>query len=393
MQLKKKIESAKQKELETIKEDRQRIDLKPNQSYQDTEFGVTYGLFGSLLLFPEPIYPEQHKAYLKVRYNPLLDAGVGNAVWTEPLTKVECSLSTQANNVIRDAPLHLALFGYLDICTKISKDKGFYLNNRVCVRCPYTNLQLYNPNNPNQGYVICSEYFMRGLMPDGSSYIPLLMRDKWYPHILHQETIVEAIASSGPFVIRDQMPKSIDITVGYKFGFRLGGNLLHPKQVSDPCKRGTHALPAPGGGDILRGIQVSDPQKIGFQFHKWDLRRGMLSASSLKRMLQDPIDDEPIKFPLQEGHGDPVPVGRTLEERCSGTLYELLQEQDTPPPLKKPRTEEDSSEEEEENTQLRLFQELQRQRELQQQLKRGLRGVVTEMVKSHRHLALDPFLK
>lgn len=389
------IQEQRTKEIETIKKTRNLIKLTSQTDYQDKNLGITYGLYGKLILSPEPVFPEQHKVYQKVRYNPLLDQGVGNAIWTESMTKDTCRLNQQVKNVITDAPLYLALFGYVDICTKLSGDKSFYLSNRVCIKTPYTNPQLYNPTDPSQGYVIISENFMRGLMPSGDDYIPLYMRDRWIPYILHQENIIEAIASSGPFVIRDQITKSIDVSIGYKFGFRIGGNLLNPKQVSDPCKQPTHPLPAPGGGDILRTVQVSHPEKIGFQFHNWDLRRGMLSSSSIRRMLQDSTTDEPIEFPLKDWAGDPVPVGRTLEERCAGTLYDLLQDQATPPPLKKPRREESGSETEEEteNTKLQLIQELQRQREFQQQLKRGFRGLVEEMVKSHRQLALDPFLK
>lgn len=375
---------------------KQLLNLNRPTDQQDKMFEMTYGLYGMLLLNPDPIFPEEEKAYLKVRYNHLLDAGIGNVIWTEPLTKETCELNTQAYYVIRDAPIYLALYGYIDICTKLSKDKGFYLSNRVCIKCPYTNPQLFNPRNPAQGYVMISENFMRGFMPGGISYVPISMRDKWYPNIFQQEEIIEAIVSSGPFTPRDQTQKSIDISIGYNFGFRIGGNMLNPKQVLDPCKQPTHALPAPESGDLLRPVQVSDPKKVGYQFHSWDLRRGMLSSTSIKRMLEDTDDDEPIKFPLQDWAGDPVPVGRTLEERCSGTLYELLRDQEiTPPPNKKPRQEDSSSETEEEpqNTQLQLFQQLQQQRKLQQQLKRGFRGLVEEMIKSHRHLALDPFLK
>lgn len=394
--IKKNIEKQKEKRLEQTKKLKSTLKLAQATEYQDKYLDLTYGLYGMLLLNPDPIYPEEHKAYQKVRYNPLLDQGVGNVIWTEPLTKETCDLSERAYYVIRDAPLFLGLYGYIDICTKLSKDPSFYLGNRICIKTPYTNPQLLNNRKPSQGYVILAENFMRGFMPSGESYIPISMRDKWYPNILHQEPIVEAIVSSGPFVPRDQTLKSVDISVGYKFGFRIGGNMLNPKQVTDPCKKGTHALPAPEGSDLLRPVQVSDPKKVGFQFHSWDLRRGMLSSSSIKRMLEDTDDDEPITFPLKDWQGDPVPIGRTLEERCSGTLYDLLKEQGTtPPPLKKPRKDTSSSEteEEEEDSKLQLFRELQRQRELQEQLKRGFRGVVMEMVKSHRQLALDPFLK
>ncbi|BAB19313.1 hypothetical protein TTV25_gp2 [Torque teno virus 25] len=387
-----KIKTNRQSELTQLKQMRKRLELTTENDYQDPNFGLSYGLYSPLLLYPEMYFPEQSKVYQKARYNPLLDQGIGNVVWTEPLTKKTCDYASQAYNVIKDAPLYLALFGYIDICSKLAKDKSFYLSNRVCVKCPYTVPQLLSKTNATLGHVILSENFMRGLVPSKDSYVPLYMRGKWYPSIYHQEEVIEAIVSSGPFVPRDQITKSLDITIGCRFGFRIGGNLLNPKQVGDPCKQPTHPLPAPGGGDLLRAVQVSDPRKVGIQFHPWDLRRGMLSTSSIKRMLQDSDDDESIEFPPKAWPGDPVPVGRTLEERCSSSLYHLLQEQATPPPFKKPRTE-DQEENPEETTQLQLFQELQRQRELQLQLKRGFRGLVEEMIKSHRHLALDPYLK
>lgn len=255
---------------------------------------------------------------------------------------------------------------------------------------------LYNSKDPPQGWIILPSSFMRGKMPYDGGDIPLNLRSKWYPMIFHQEEIAEAIVTSGPFAPRDQTPTSWDISLGYQFNFKLGGNLLNPKQVGDPCKQPKHEIPEPSPGNFIRDVQITDPRKVGdsFQFHPWNLRRGFLSSSSIKRILEDSETDEEPQFPPTDTGGDPPVAGRPLEELCSSHLRWLLQQQETsPPPSKRSRQEEEEEEDPAQGLQLQLQEQLQRQRKLQQHLKLGIRALVKDMLKTQRGMAVDPYLR
>lgn len=344
---------------------------------------------------PQPNYPEQDMVYTKARYNPFTDSGKGNKVWLESITKEKCSCESQYTCLVEDAPLWLTFYGYLDFCGKFLKNPKFYLQYRVAVQTPYTIPQLMNTRDKNAGFIILSEHFMRGRMPNNQFYIPLELRDKWYPTVFMQEEATEAFATCGPFAPRDNSNFSWDVTAGYRFGFRLGGNALMPKQVCDPCTRNKHELPEPGGGRLVREVQITDPRAVGdsFMFHPWQSRRGFLSKESIKRIMEDSDTDESIYLPSKyPAVFEPPVAGRKLEERCCSTLQQLLQEQQTPTPPKKPRLQEAEEEEEAPQLQLQLHEELQQQRELQHRLKHGIRGLIQEMIKTQRHMSVDPFL-
>lgn len=365
----------------------------------DDTLTLSYGLYGAVILNPYPHYPEQRVAYNTFRYNPHLDMGKGNRLWIESITKDHCKIDQQVNCMIEDAPLWLASWGYADWCDKFLKHHSVHLNYRVCFRSPWTLPQAYDPQNPSKGWVILSENFMLGKMPGGEGYVPLDRRDKWYPILANQEEALEEIGASGPFAPRDHEYKSWDITLGYKFRFKLGGLLLHPKQIQDPCKRPTHDLPEPGGGGFLRDVQITDPRKIGdaYQFHPWDVRRGLFSFRSLKRIAEDETDDEGFQPLTKYPKTDPPTAGRGLAELCTSTLRGLLQES-CPSPLaqiSEIREERDEGEtaETQEGLQQQLLQQLQLQREQQKLLRVGLRGLVQEMFKMQRGLGVDPYLR
>ncbi|AJP36579.1 ORF1 [Simian torque teno virus 34] len=383
------------KETQEVSTKRQQAGFRGNHN-EDETFNYTWGLYSSILLNTEPGFPELSVPYSKVRYNPIADRGSGNAIWIETLTKDNCHFSSQYECLIKDAPLWLCLYGYLDWCTKYKNNKEVYLNYRVGIRCPYTVPQLYSHDTPTKGWIPLSTNFMNGKMPGGSTTIPLRLQNNWYPMIYHQEEMIEELVASGPFAPRDHGPvvTSSDITIGYKFGFRLGGNYIAPKQVGDPCKQPVHELPAPGGGDYLREVQVTDPTRVGphYQFHPWDLRRGLFSEKSLKRVREDSDIETDVWRPSKYAKPDPPAEGRGLAELCSSVLRDLLQEtQHSQSPFSQahPKTPEETP-----TVDLqRLQREIRQQQQQQSNLQKGIKNLVLEMVKYQRHLGVDPCLR
>lgn len=122
-------------------------------------------------------------------------------------------------------------------------------------------------------------------MPNGNTYIPFQFRNKWYPTIYMQQAVLEDLARSGPFALKQQIP-SATLTAKYKFKFLFGGNPATEQVVRDPCTQPTFELP--GASTQPPRIQVTDPKLLGphYSFKSWDLRRGYYSSKSIKRMSE-----------------------------------------------------------------------------------------------------------
>lgn len=161
------------------------------------------GIYSSIFLSAGRTYFETTGAYTDIIYNPLVDKGIGNKVWLDPLNKEDAILNRkQAKVLLEDIPIWAALFGYTEFAAKYTGDSAISANYRLTIRCPYTDPMLVDRNNEDQGFVPYSKNFGNGKMPGGSSNVPLIMRIKWYPILFHQLELMEELVQSGPFAYR-----------------------------------------------------------------------------------------------------------------------------------------------------------------------------------------------
>lgn len=343
----------------------------PDNHYLDR----VYGMYSYIVLNPETRYDHIMKtAYTTVRYNPIIDKGQGNMVWADPLTKDDYLLDkTKSRVLLSDQPLWLLLYGYCDWLRKYYPSAGMGTNYRILIRCQYTHPPLYSKSNPPQGYVILGDDFCQGRHPNRQTIISPDWETRWYPMMFNQEPAIENIVNCGPWMPRDDESNSWQLNLGYKFYFKLGGMLPPGQPPDDPCTRPTHDLPE---SNILNlAVQASDPRTADTPFHSWDIRRGLFSARSVKRVREYSDDDENFAEPAERDvQYDPPPEGVPRETFASGSaqlLRALLQTPETPP--KRPRLQEEAESEEEEAEVHQLLQrELLKQRQQQQQLKRGI---------------------
>ncbi len=193
---------------------------------------------------------------------------------------------------MQDMPLYILLNGYVDWAKKERNNWGLATQYRVLIVCPYTYPRLYVETDPYYGYVMYSESFGAGQMPDGSTYVPIKWRGKWYPHMIHQQRVMEDIAITGPFAPKQNVP-SVQMSVKYKFRFNWGGNPIVEQIVRDPCTQPTYEIP--GSGNMPPRVQVIDPRVVGpnYTFKSWDIRRDQFSKQSIKRMSEQPETAEP----------------------------------------------------------------------------------------------------
>lgn len=335
---------------------------------RDMLFDRIYGAYSYFLLNDQQRYDSTYaKAYVNIRYSPIADGGIGNRVFIQSVLKKDFTYRAgQCYLLLEDQPLWLLLFGYFDWIRKELSKQTPGVTYVCLLNCPYTDPPLPK-TNADTGYIFLSDDFCQGRFPYGQYKIAPQYETFWYPCLFNQEPAAEAIVNCGPWMPRDDEKKSWQLNLGYRFNFKLGGNLPPGQPPVDPCKRPTHELPESNMLDLA--VQASDPRTVGddVPFHSWDIRRGLFSTASLKRVRDHETDDVRFASPAEKApRHDPPVEGSPF---VSGSLQALQQLLQTP---QRTREEEEA---EAEHLELFLHGELQRQREQQKQLKRGLQEV------------------
>ncbi len=122
---------------------------------------------------------------------------------------------------MRDLPLWVIFYGYVDWIIKSTGVSSAATDMRVAIISPYTEPALIG-STPDVGFIPVSDTFCNGDMPFLAPYIPIQWWVKWYPMIAHQKEVFEAIVNCGPFVPRDQTKPSWEITMGYQNELEMG---------------------------------------------------------------------------------------------------------------------------------------------------------------------------
>uniref|UniRef100_A0AAU7SSP8 Capsid protein n=1 Tax=Alphatorquevirus homin3 TaxID=3048428 RepID=A0AAU7SSP8_9VIRU len=338
------------------------------------------GIYSSIFLSAGRTYFETIGAYTDIIYNPLVDKGIGNKVWLDPITKEDAILNRkQAKVLLEDIPIWAALFGYTEFAAKYTGDSAISANYRLTIRSPYTDPMLLDRNNEDQGFVPYSKNFGNGKMPGGSSNVPLTMRIKWYPILFHQLELMEELVQSGPFAYKGD-EKTCVLAIKYNFRWKWGGNPVSHQIVRNPCKGGSGARREP------RSIQAVDPKYVTptLSFHSWDFRRGLFGKASIERMSRESETNiystgPPTKRPKR----DTDPYDSQQEENSFSRHLQLQ-------PWIHSSQEAQSEEETQvpENLQEQLLQQLREQ----QQLRVHLQSLATQVLKIRAGYGIHPLL-
>nr|UGV44993.1 MAG: ORF1 [Torque teno virus] len=342
------------------------------------------GIFSPAFLDYSRISPEIPGVYKDIIYNPLTDKGTGNGVWIDYCSKKDTKYDpTKSKCGIFDLPLWMACFGLVDWCKKETGQWGIPSWARVIIKCPYTFPKMIDSKDESVGFVPIGYNFAKGLMPDGTKYIPILMRHKWYPNLLHQQSVLEDISRSGPFSYQEKN-NSVNITAKYKFRWHFGGNPVFEQVVADPCQQTTYEMP--GAGTMPRRVQVTDPKLIGphYTFHSWDLRRDYFSRKSIKRMSEQQETSEFLfsgpKKPRIDLDAVQIVEKDSLHQERKQKPWESSQSE----------TETEAPSEEEETGS--VHQQLQQQLREQKQLRRGIECLFQQLIKTQQGVHIDPSL-
>ena len=342
------------------------------------------GIYSPPYLSQGRISPEIPGLYTEIIYNPYTDKGIGNRIWIDYLTKEDNIYKPgQSKCLLENMPMWTLVFGYQDWVKKELNNWVVSAQARALIVCPYTVPKLYHENNPDYGFVAFSYKFGEGRMPDGSTYVPIQYRGKWYVNLLHQQAVFEDIARSGPFAPKQNKP-STQLVAKYKFDFNWGGNPISTQVVRDPCTQSTFEIP--GGGILPRRIQVINPKVLGpsYSFKSFDVRRGLFSTQSIKRVSEQHETSEFLFSGPKRPRID-LPKYEPPEE-SSGSV----QRQERPWTSDTEETEAEAQETEEETVSVREQLQLQFQEQLR--IRQGIKHLFEQLVRTQQGVHVNPSL-
>lgn len=282
---------------------------------------------------------------------------------------------------MENMPMWTMLFGYVDWCKKELNNWNMPTIYRLVMVCPYTYPKLYHDTDPDYGFIPFSYTFGAGQMPDRTQYIPIQWRGKWYPHILHQEAVMEDIVASGPFAPKVKK-QNMQLNFKYKFLFNWGGSPISEQIVKDPCTQPTFQIP--GGGDLPRRIQILDPKSLGpsFSFRSFDMRRHQFSSKSIKRIADQSSTSEYLFSGSKRPKID-LPKYEPPEESSSF-------KRETRPWTSE--SEEESSQEQAPQEEKTIREQLQQQLQEQLQLRRGVKCLFEQLIRTQQGVHVNPIL-
>lgn len=308
------------------------------------------------------------------RYNPTLDDGFSNAVYLTTILKDRWERPTTDKTIILEGkPLWQLLYGFINFVQKAKPHEEVLKNYLLIISSP----AIYPFKSTTQFHVPIDSTFINGKGPY-EEYVDTKMKELWFPTLQHQQQTINNIVLCGPYIPKYQRDREStwELHGDYCFFFKWGGDDIQNQEVYEPAKQGTFTMP----GNITEAIQISDPSKQipASLLHAWDIRRGLITPTALKRIQHNlPIDEtlstvteQPPRKKKKKNNNIPYQDQETQEiQTC---LQELCEENT----FQEPQTQEQL---------LKLIQEQQHQQQL---IKFNLLHLISDLKNQQKKIQL-----
>nr|UHM26541.1 MAG: ORF1 [Torque teno midi virus] len=308
------------------------------------------------------------------RYNPTLDDGSSNAVYLTTILKDRWERPTTDKTIILEGkPLWQLLYGFINFVQK-AKPHEEVLKNYLLIICSPA---IYPFKSTKQFHVPIDSTFINGKGPY-EEYVDTKMKELWFPTLQHQQQTINNIVLCGPYIPKYQRDREStwELHGDYCFFFKWGGDDIQNQEVYEPAKQGTFTMP----GNITEAIQISDPSKQipASLLHAWDIRRGLITPTALKRIQQNLPFDETLSTateqpPLKKKKkNNNIPYQDQETQEIQTCLQELCEEST----FQEPQTQEQL---------LKLIQEQQHQQQL---IKFNLLHLISDLKNQQKKIQL-----
>nr|UGV38801.1 MAG: ORF1 [TTV-like mini virus] len=251
--------------------------------------------------------------YIQCRYNPQKDKGTGNKLYLkkndydheEPIG----TLPTNERLILKDYPLWLAWWGWVDWLKRVPEAQQINSNYYVVVVSPY----IYPPR---PYYVFLDKYFVETT----GENLTLTDYAKWHPKYEMQTEVEFYFGQSGPFTPKINRSELIQADMNYKFYFKWGGCPAPMENIVSPCDQEKYPVP----NNQQQGFEIQDPSTEKEYFlYEWDQRRDQITKTCAKRIKKDSKSD----FSITELPAFDVPIQTSQAE---SEKEETSEEEDSP---------------------------------------------------------------
>nr|UHM26480.1 MAG: ORF1 [Torque teno midi virus] len=345
---------------------------------QQTALSIQWGWFNPSFLksvkLKTPYTPLAYNNIIYGRYNPTKDQGKGNKVYL---------ISTVADHwgppehdkmiLIEDLPLWLALFGFLSYIKSVKP--GNILQSSLVV---LVSDAIYAYNMPGAGkfWAPIDQPFFDGKKPYDQAILDS-EKKMWAPNYKWQLQTLNAIVESGPFIPQysEEKYSTWELKYTYNFCFKWGGPEQPQKEVKDPKELKTYDVP----DKLLGRIQITNPAKQATEtiIHPWQIRRGLIKETALKRMCEHLETDTEFECSTEED----VPKKK---QRLGAAITHPQEEEEEMQSCLQALCEENTCQDQNQSLQDLIKQ----QQEQQQQLKYHILKLIFDLKNKQRQLQL-----
>nr|UHK05934.1 MAG: ORF1 [Torque teno midi virus] len=353
-------------------------------SYNDS-IDYTKGYFATTLLLAKCISSNTgatHECIANMplnscTYNVNVDSGEKNYIWLHSCFQTQYQKpQTDKILILAGAPLWLMLHGWLSYVQQKKVAKDFFLTYIVVLQSPA--IKIYSSGTTSDLVIPLDSDFVNGKAPY-DEVLTDTMKSRWYPNVYNQLHILNTIVEAGPYIPKYSQDRNStwELHYYYNFQFKWGGPEITDQPVANPADQPTYNA----WDQLTAGVQVRDPQKQKFDtlLHPWDYRRGIIKNSAYKRMQDNLTTDSEFAASIEPPK---------KKKKVTGPLF-------TDPSLYKQEIKTSVLSLCEEN----IFQEPKTQEEMQilikqqqlqqQQLKRDILTIISDLKEEQRLLQLQ----
>ncbi len=307
------------------------------------------------------------------RYNPSADTGEGNAIWlVDTFATTGWTQPSPSNFQIVGVPLYIAFLGVRDYILRTTQDKGIFTHTMFV--CKSKAIKLLTPHEQTV-FPFLDYSFIDGKLPYNEQ-LTLQAKANWYPTADKQLETLNNFVTCGNYVPKyNNLPSSTwQLNYKYIFYFKWGGPKITDYTVQNPKDQGTYVIP----DKLFKTIQVANPLKQAYKamFREWDIRRGCLTKTAIKRMSENLRSDSSVQSDDSEPETKKkkvtaqVPAYNQEEEDIKSCFQSLFQEE------AEPQTED-------------MHQLIQFHQQQQLKLKHNIIQLLTDLKQKQRHLQMQ----
>nr|UHK07218.1 MAG: ORF1 [Torque teno midi virus] len=310
------------------------------------------------------------------RYNPSEDNGKGNEIYMTSVVTGEYNKPVDQVIIFDNTPLWLAFYGWWSYIKKL-KHTSYFSVNMFIIKSPF----IYKPTGIQVGEAIpfIDMSFVNGQNQKNSPY-SYYDEKLWYPTAWRQIETINAIVESGPYIpkLSQDTESTWELPFKYDFRFKWGGPHISDQEVKNPKDQDTYDVP----DTMQERIQISNPlkQTTESMLHTWDIRRGYITNTALKRMSENILTDTDFQTDSESSQ---------KRKRCTAELHNPEEKVKKIKKCLLSLCESTTSQEEEEETPHNLLKLIHKQRKQQHLLKHNILTILQDMKQNQQMLQLQ----